>query len=1568
MADSYPSVGMKMDLTDLVKGQVELRNTKQAFNEVGDAATNSAAKVEAAGIKMDASFRTRSAMTKQQFGEETAARAQATATQDRIAADSLAMNLRMSKQRADEADRAAKAEVRAAAEAASQQEKARLYLQGVKMTSMKWEEDAATRLAAAEVRAATASANEQGRLADYVQRLKIRYFTQTQAAQEKAEQAGVTAAERAATKLASQQASFLGQLEKRNVEQTNTTAGQRAYLELKAAQLGVTEAAKPMIEGLHATEQALGHVSGQAIKVREAFVLIREFMRGDFSRMAGSASILAGAFGALKPAILPFTLGLLAVTAVIAGYIAAVNKMETENSKLANALAVTNDAVGLTSANIMGMAKTLSDANSTSLSKTVDLLTKLAATGEVSGSSLRTVADASLQLARLTGESADKIGNELIKSFNDASKGAIDLNNRFHFLTLAEYEQIDALQRAGDKQGAFNALMTDLDTHLHTVTPQVGTFAKIWDQVTKAIDNAVRALGNLGVAQDNAAKLAADQKRVAEFDKNPFSRNSPQAKAVRDRLAVEVSTAAQEQRSAYDQAGRDKTNTEQIDTHAYLQQTLPSLGGSDTRAQDEINIFHQKIANGDPNDPLVQDARANMAKYELGIRKKYDKQAFRHPRTDGLNGARNTQAGQQGQISGLRNEIFAASDQDPLSVMVAQVEKARATAEGQYSNGKKTVLQQQAIENAGNKEALTLIAAMTNAIGKRTRAEQDQLAIATIQRQADDDAFGAMQRYYQGTDYNLTTYLSTLDQVADIQLKAKNSEAALQVAQQFGLTSTSEISDALVSRKLATKDVADAVQGLAEEEVKQIQKTNSATDANQRQTESQKLLKDALTASFNQQRDLDKVQRQAGLTPLDRSAQSKVEVDANLLILEAKKQGIILTNQEAEAMVRVKSVMDQQLEDLAKMKTGIQDSIRQTFIDTGKLDFKSLKDGVGKAIRQAVYDNLLAKPITIVVNAVMNIATEAIQSLIQRVLGTVDGGGGSGGGILSSIASLFGAGKGVGVPSYANDDYAAAAAEAAGSLGQASSGLARAASSLGGLGSILSTAVIGSSIGGISNSLFGLKNNTGSAIGGALGGLGGLAVGSAIGGGVLAAGAAGGSIGTFLGLSGAALGPIGMVVGAILGAALGSILGGKPSNFTASGMADGGGGFLYGGDKPNADTSKAAQALGGAITQSMQALLQAGITPTESVTGFEIGQRDTTKVKLSDGTVLQSAVGDPTAAANGAMIELLRTANYANDAEKTFVQGLIDTGTAFDNIIASLQKFDAAQAFGKGIGRSILQYTDPQSYALANLGDQQNARIKQLQSYGAQGLLSPEQVSTFAKQLQTLDALELADTMKQFTTGVNAATHSLADFQSEQKKIKDFVTGLSSGALSPLSPADKLAYDQGLYSSDLTKAQGGDFTALSNITSDAQSYLGDAQSFYGSTSAYNDIFNQVQSQLSGLGNQTFTDPVVSGLGSVQDAVVQNGVDVVNAINAANAALLAQLAAGTTAVVQTTSDGLTALVQSNVDATSLTVALSGGVASVPGVSSTPTMVETGVVGVAAGGGGAGRFDGGMLQQS
>ncbi|MFG1487650.1 hypothetical protein ABMA58_00200 [Oceanospirillum sp. HFRX-1_2] len=85
------------------------------------------------------------------------------------------------------------------------------------------------------------------------------------------------------------------------------------------------------------------------------------------------------------------------------------------------------------------------------------------------------------------------------------------------------------------------------------------------------------------------------------------------------------------------------------------------------------------------------------------------------------------------------------------------------------------------------------------------------------------------------------------------------------------------------------------------------------------------------------------------------------------------------------------------------------------------------------------------------------------------------------------------------------------------------------------------------------------------------------------------------------------------------------------------------------------------------------------------------------------------------------------------------------------------------------------------------------------------------------------------------------------------KELQAYTQKLRLSDLSPYDPSDKLAAASDQFAGLLVKAEAGDLEAAAQLQSAADTYLKNADSYYGRTDAYTSVFEDVASALDGLG-------------------------------------------------------------------------------------------------------------------
>jgi hypothetical protein len=168
-----------------------------------------------------------------------------------------------------------------------------------------------------------------------------------------------------------------------------TEAQARAALGMKAVAVATKEAATAATAAAvtetaaaEVTVAAHGRIAGSSIKVRESLVILRELSRGNFTRLAGSATILAGAFGLMTTNVVATGAVIAAIAAPFAVLAVAILKGEEEMSKFNGSLIATGNYAGATAGQLASLASQVSASSDTTIGETRKTIEALTATGK----------------------------------------------------------------------------------------------------------------------------------------------------------------------------------------------------------------------------------------------------------------------------------------------------------------------------------------------------------------------------------------------------------------------------------------------------------------------------------------------------------------------------------------------------------------------------------------------------------------------------------------------------------------------------------------------------------------------------------------------------------------------------------------------------------------------------------------------------------------------------------------------------------------------------------------------------------------------------------------------------------------------------------------------------------------------------------------------------------------------------------------------------------------------------------------------------------------------------------
>jgi phage-related minor tail protein len=190
-----------------------------------------------------------------------------------------------------------------------------------------------------------------------------------------------------------------------------------------------------------------------------------------------------GMFRALGTIITPFNVAVAATVASVGALSYAFYKGADESSKLRDALILTGKYAGITQDQFFSMSKTLSSNLSVTVGDAKDALMALVSSGQFIQQNMDGVARSILNVSKLSGESAKDVASKLIPAFDGTASSAKKLDDRYHFLTLSQYQQLEALEKVGKKYEAIQLVTDSLNKSLEGQTRELGYLESAWEKV-----------------------------------------------------------------------------------------------------------------------------------------------------------------------------------------------------------------------------------------------------------------------------------------------------------------------------------------------------------------------------------------------------------------------------------------------------------------------------------------------------------------------------------------------------------------------------------------------------------------------------------------------------------------------------------------------------------------------------------------------------------------------------------------------------------------------------------------------------------------------------------------------------------------------------------------------------------------------------------------------------------------------------------------------------------------------------------------------------------------------------
>lgn len=294
--------------------------------------------------------------------------------------------------------------------------------------------------------------------------------------------------------------------------------------EIAAKQALVSEAMAKVARDTKASSGAMGALTSNSRTMYSASALATDLMTGQFSRsrrevaaLSNETGLMARAFRfAVSPlGILTMGVGVLGAAAIEAG---------RDFNSFEEAVQASNGYMGITAGELQAMAQKIGDLTN-SYDNAKEAVIGLATSGRFTGEQLTEAATAAVQFADITGEKVSQVDRFMVEMATHPQKALEELVDKYHRVTPAQAQVIEALIKEGNAGAATAAMIKAMGTsvsqsfdkqaqHAGALSRVLQTLGYDFGEVWRGIGNSLQLATGGG---DAAEKLNALQHQMADM-------------------------------------------------------------------------------------------------------------------------------------------------------------------------------------------------------------------------------------------------------------------------------------------------------------------------------------------------------------------------------------------------------------------------------------------------------------------------------------------------------------------------------------------------------------------------------------------------------------------------------------------------------------------------------------------------------------------------------------------------------------------------------------------------------------------------------------------------------------------------------------------------------------------------------------------------------------------------------------------------------------------------------------------------------------------------------------------
>lgn len=284
------------------------------------------------------------------------------------------------------------------------------------------------------------------------------------------------------------------------------------------------------------------------------------------------------------------TLRGLGIASVVSGITASVYGLgrawyegSQESVEFNKQLILTGNYAGKTAGQLAELAKSIAGSKS-SQATVAAVLAEVIGSGSFNETQIESITRAAVAMQEATGKSVDETIKNFQKLYDTPTKGSAELNAQTHYLTVAQFEYISALERRGDKEAAGQAAADAYSRAEQQRSQQILDNLGLVERAALVARNAFKGMWDelLNIGRPTAPQdmLAQKQQQLSELEKKLLPE--------RQRMGYGYSYDTSAQNQEYD--ARRKTQLAAIDS---LKTQVSSLMQAKT-LQDDLNSALEK--------------------------------------------------------------------------------------------------------------------------------------------------------------------------------------------------------------------------------------------------------------------------------------------------------------------------------------------------------------------------------------------------------------------------------------------------------------------------------------------------------------------------------------------------------------------------------------------------------------------------------------------------------------------------------------------------------------------------------------------------------------------------------------------------------------------------------------------------------------------------------------------------------------------------------------------------------------------------------------------------------------